>query len=627
MALLIWECSDRTGEPIRIHADDQTPTNAVALPESLIEKISTHLDAHSIRVSSFDAMNANWLLKAQFEHLAMGLEYVWKIAEVSFCDSTLPSSHERKGGIRYAKSLAFSRNACAIHIAVLDNQNAYLKTLLTWIGVAGYSADAVVEEKIVRLLTLFSEDMILQIRTSPPYRYKQSGIYEILNEGEEIVQYIAKNEKEEPEEEESAMEVPDGAESATEESDGEENAKEKYEEKVGPTRVLSSLLADNLNYYLSNQLNDIGVVKRSEQSSQVELSNYTKMLQTYSRLVAIKDSITFSADDDLPHSSDPTDSMEQIDKEEFSRNILYYGIPGCGKSHRIKEKYCKEPCHYERIVFHPDYTYSDFVGQILPDCHNHNVEYKFIPGPFTRILKKAHADPDSNYYLIIEELNRGNAPAIFGDIFQLLDRAKEKDLKDHPELQLGDSAYTINNKEIAEEVYGNPEHPVRLPHNLYVMATMNTSDQNVFTLDTAFKRRWRMQNVKSELTKELEELKIASTETTWGGFLGIINEQIARLASEGLAGEDKRLGAYFADAVDMGSEERFAEKVLMYLWTDVFKNCPDRVFKPGYRTLEELIDGFKTVGFEVFKPEMGFPTAPLQVPTATLATGVQETDA
>lgn len=304
-------------------------------------------------------------------------------------------------------------------------------------------------------------------------------------------------------------------------------------------------------------------------------------------------------------------------------NVLLYGIPGSGKSHKIRSEYCDDDNLMERIVFHPDYTYSDFVGQILPDCHDHNVEYKFIPGPFTRILKKAHGDPNSNYYLIIEELNRGNAPAIFGDIFQLLDRAKKKDLKDHTELQLGDSVYTINNEEIAKEVYGNPEHPIRLPHNLYVLATMNTSDQNVFTLDTAFKRRWRMRNVKSVLTQELTGHKIASTEVTWGTFLGKINEQIASLASEGLAGEDKRLGAYFADEEDMDDPERFAEKVLMYLWTDVFKNCPERVFKPGYRTLEELVDGFIKEGFGVFKPEVGLPATPPQVPPAAPAAGAR----
>ena len=309
-------------------------------------------------------------------------------------------------------------------------------------------------------------------------------------------------------------------------------------------------------------------------------------------------------------------------------NILLYGIPGCGKSFAIKRDYCDSEYFMERVLFHPDYTYSDFVGQILPDCEDGAVTYRFSPGPFTRILKKALGEPNRNYYLVIEELNRGNAPAIFGDIFQLLDRVNEADRQCDSGREIGESLYFINNKEIAEDIYGFAECPIRLPHNLFIIATMNTSDQNVFTLDTAFKRRWRMKNVRSDLTQcTFAGDDICGTGQTWKTFLGKINEQIASLASEGLAGEDKRLGAYFADEEDMDDPERFAEKVLMYLWTDVFKNCPERVFKPGYRTLEELVDGFIKEGFGVFKPEVGLPAATPQVPPAAPAAGAPAADA
>lgn len=103
------------------------------------------------------------------------------------------------------------------------------------------------------------------------------------------------------------------------------------------------------------------------------------------------------------------------------RNILLYGVPGSGKSWTIEHEYCKQGTKVERLVFHPDYTNADFIGQILPvvDPEDKMVTYEFTPGPFTNILKAAYENPRSEYVLIIEEINRGNAPAIFGDIFQL----------------------------------------------------------------------------------------------------------------------------------------------------------------------------------------------------------------
>ena len=190
-------------------------------------------------------------------------------------------------------------------------------------------------------------------------------------------------------------------------------------------------------------------------------------------------------------------------KKLAEENILLYGVPGAGKSHEIKTKYCSDEKYMERVVFHPDYMYSDFVGQILPrvekdEAGNDKLKYVFTPGPFTKMLKKAENDPDNYYYLVIEELNRGNAPAIFGEIFQLLDR---KDEDEFPAEEVGESEYGISNYEVAKEVYEDEKHPVRIPSNMYILATMNTADQNVFTLDTAFQRRWNMRQIENNFEK------------------------------------------------------------------------------------------------------------------------------
>ena len=270
---------------------------------------------------------------------------------------------------------------------------------------------------------------------------------------------------------------------------------------------------------------------------------------------------------------DVIDELKKVIEEDkicCGKNTLIYGVPGAGKSWTIKNKKCKgvDENYIERVVFHPDYTYSDFVGQILPKVSENGVEYKFIPGPFTNILKKAYENNTENVYLIIEEINRGNAPAIFGDVFQLLDRVKE----DVDGLKKGTSEFGITNSEIAAVVYGDETHKVRIPSNLHIIATMNTSDQNVFTLDTAFKRRWHMEMIENDFSKPaFKDVCVPNSEVTWEVFGTSINEIILEESNSTLSSEDKRLGAYFVDEEDLRSPDEFAEKVLMYLWDDVFK--------------------------------------------------------
>lgn len=277
-------------------------------------------------------------------------------------------------------------------------------------------------------------------------------------------------------------------------------------------------------------------------------------------------------------------------------NILLYGVPGCGKSYTIKTEYCDDDDHMERSVFHPDYTYSDFVGQILPRVDEGHIEYRFEPGPFTRILKKAVDVPEEDFYLVVEEINRGNAPAIFGDIFQLLDRGAD-----------GCSEYGVSNENIASYVYGDGTTKIKIPGNLFVLATMNTSDQNVFMLDTAFKRRWTMRMIENNIDAcEYADHQICAWGITWGTFAKTINQKITELGENNLSNEDNRLGAYFVCEADLNNAERFGEKILMYLWNDAFKFDHDKVFKTEYRTLDELIDGFIRVGFAVFSDDIVF---------------------
>lgn len=247
---------------------------------------------------------------------------------------------------------------------------------------------------------------------------------------------------------------------------------------------------------------------------------------------------------------------------EIGYNKIYYGIPGCGKSYKIKKDLEAKNVPQENIfrtTFYLDYSNSDFVGQILPKVEGEKVIYEYNPGPFTKALTRAFNTNDM-VYLIIEEINRGNAAAIFGDLFQLLDRKKEDDSYGLS----GESEYPITN-EFTESYLkknvdgGYDKEVIYIPNNLTILATMNTSDQNVFPLDTAFKRRWDMERVKGDINAcEFKDYYIPYTSIKWCEFQEQVNKQITISASNGLITEDKQLGPWFASK-DMFVKEKIKE--------------------------------------------------------------------
>ena len=328
------------------------------------------------------------------------------------------------------------------------------------------------------------------------------------------------------------------------------------------------------------------------------------------------------------------DSLSQMGNTIIPTQTIFYGVPGSGKSYMItnllEEKDIK-PENTTRVVFHPEYTNSDFIGQILPKLKKSGeesvVDYQFSPGPFTRILREAYCNPDTNYALIIEEINRGNAAAIFGELFQLLDRLGDDETETYNGVTYtkGWSSYGIDNDCINAYICGlndeedaEPKKPcinfdsnsaIRIPPNLSIFATMNTSDQNVFPLDNAFKRRWDLHLIPNKFVFDSENTsenkkhfdqcfaEVEGFGFSWGAFVRAINKIIINEQSGNdiSSFEDKQIGMWFvkASAKKDGNDkviekEIFLHKVIEYLFDDVFKLEPTHIFTES--SLSDLIE-------------------------------------
>lgn len=306
----------------------------------------------------------------------------------------------------------------------------------------------------------------------------------------------------------------------------------------------------------------------------------------------------------------PTVSVNH-DKEHLETEIktslqqIFYGAPGTGKSNTIKSEVDQKGLPRERTTFHPDSDYSTFVGAYKPTSIDmpvmtmigtkavpvensdgtprteKKIVYEFVPQAFLKAYTGAWKNQDEPFFLIIEEINRGNCAQIFGDLFQLLDRNDETGLSDYPispdediqkflqtDKKYGFAALTEEQKAaIPEEVLSGKL--MILPKNLHIWATMNTSDQSLFPIDSAFKRRWDWQYMPISDGKKEWQIAANGKRYDWWLFLQKINDKIGSTTNS----EDKKLGYFFCKAKNgVIDAETFVGKVVFYIWNDVFKD-------------------------------------------------------
>lgn len=347
-----------------------------------------------------------------------------------------------------------------------------------------------------------------------------------------------------------------------------------------------------------DSLNNNEEFKQYEKTGSYQYSN---TLKTYMRFLCAKELFSNEAK--------KIDAPKPIGLQQ-----IYYGAPGTGKSKTIKDLTFGESVI--RTTFHPDSDYASFVGTYKPiteevtlrDCYGKKVideetnevvkeeriAYKFIPQAFLEAYVEAWKKLGSSkkQFLIIEEINRGNCAQIFGDLFQLLDRNEygfsdypivaDKDMQKYLEKEF--AGWEITNKDEINQLYGEANmvnlimkgERLVLPSNLYIWATMNTSDQSLFPIDSAFKRRWDWKYVSISEGRDKETnaklnwyINTGDKQYNWWSFIGKVNKLIGSLTNS----EDKKLGYFFCKAKDGEIDaDLFVSKVIFYLWNDVFKD-------------------------------------------------------
>ena len=369
-----------------------------------------------------------------------------------------------------------------------------------------------------------------------------------------------------------------------------------YQNKDG-SKDLKDYFLETLHLESNKNIDDYFAIKKKNQT--------TYILYYIPKNILFSNFFTIASNDQFLFIPEESEEIEKELETLISRQIIFYGAPGTGKSHKIKEilgeyEECPDDKRVPKVnifrtTFHPDSDYSTFVGAYKPtkgkkplyglnggstvrlndgtnDLEEDIITYKFIPQAFLNAYIRAY-QTDENVYLIIEEINRGNCAQIFGDLFQLLDRdgtgkseytiKADEDLKAFLEEKLGEDKPGIKDGELC------------LPSNLYIYATMNTSDQSLFPIDSAFKRRWDWEYEPIKYKNTDWVIDIDGLKYSWSDFQKEVNTRILKDTGS----EDKMLGDYFVNPqTKVISYNLFRNKILFYLWNDVCKDGDADIF-------------------------------------------------
>lgn len=326
-------------------------------------------------------------------------------------------------------------------------------------------------------------------------------------------------------------------------------------------------------------------------------SGRAQLVEVFADIKLTYDKLEFGPEEERPETSG---GKSVIERKTGGENLIFYGAPGTGKSYAVRERAKEAGSEFCTVtVFHPDVQNSDFVGCLKPvKTDDKAITYQFAPGPFAIALKNAWLDPEHMHYLDIEEMNRAPAASVFGELFLLLDRDEK-----------GYSIYETDfpspefcswwKNEIVEKGAGKvPGLPSRLklPSNLSIFATLNSADQGVFPLDTAFRRRWEYKYIQIDYSKApggdielfVKDTPSGPVKVEWKDFVQKLNNFLVNNVA-GIS-EDRLIGTYFLSKRDFAnSENLLPEKLLVYIWDDLLRhNGRQELFVSSVRTFGDL---------------------------------------
>ncbi|MBU3206976.1 AAA family ATPase [Clostridium algidicarnis] len=593
LLILIWKSE---GCPAEIQYSVQNG-NAIRISDDIMNRLITYsapvYSIHGISDNDFRlCVSKNQLLKSQMEALIVAFELIWKVAKVRFQDHTKPFSAERTGGSRFPKIVQYTLNMDILNVVINVAEDNYKSVLLNWLGLNVPTIQQ--EDKLLRtILAAFSETAVYKLNDNgKDIIFNQDSIYRKLIASAEPVDIYG---------------------------DG---------EAKGSLRILKSLLSDNLNPYL----NYSGGKVTSATAPGLNIDAYQKRI---SALLSLSTTMIVGIDENETRESNETYENNNTDLSrdelirfktgyhtDYERNRIVFGAPGTGKSYELKNDYAdllKDTSGtYERVTFHPDYAYSHFVGTYKPvtDAEG-EIKYEFVPGPFMRVyvaaLKSGRTQKPQPHLLLIEEINRSKVAAVFGDVFQLLDRDDD-----------GVSEYEIHasediRKHLAKKLGGSPEdfNRIRIPDNMFIWSTMNSADQGVFPMDTAFKRRWNFEYLGINQKDDSIHGKITlgtgthTLEVDWNQLRKAINE---KLVKDYKVNEDKLMGPFFLSKKIFktnGTDDKianpdkfiaaFKSKIIMYLYEDVAKQHKNKLFGGcDSGKYSSVCDAFDKIGIDIF---------------------------
>ncbi len=526
------------------------------IKEELLTYFAEQVDMLDEQKSSFLLeVNENPLFKAQMEPLQVALELFLRLCKVSFTDGG-PGSRERTGGVRHEKTLHFTTNLEIIRLAFQESAETedQLKwVLFDWIISPEPQQESPISLRLKQLLTIFSEETQFRLRTEQEEAvyFQQEGIYKALLETNAVY--------------------------------GQDS-----QENVGPFRILKSFVGSSLHSFLKGDNKSVVSNKQfmlRPEKDKEELRHYAGLVSNYLDIIPKRTTIVIAETSDFQATDLPSSPLPTI-----PHNRIFFGSPGSGKSHRIDQEFAQNYPTF-RTIFHPDTDYASFVGAYKPtmsagqdETQQSRIVYSFQAQTFAEAYWRAWQST-APVFLVIEEINRGNCAQIFGDLFQSLDR-NERGYSKYPidadadfgrwliNRFLADEQAKTRFSEVAQTYNGlavNAFSKLILPNNLYLYATMNTSDQSLFPMDSAFKRRWDWEYVPIDYA-DAARFTIHLSDAlhyNWGTFIRVVNQYIVELTGS----EDKQLGNRFVNPHDgIITLEAFKSKVMFYLWSEIYRH-------------------------------------------------------